>query len=92
MKMVPTPQARQFAEGIHAKFPGKLLAYNCSPSFNWQKNLSDSEIATFQQVCSRLAPATVRMLSPFERMSSRTGPSESTDACSSRCRHGPILC
>jgi isocitrate lyase len=42
-------QARRFAEGIHAKFPGKLLAYNCSPSFNWKKNLSDTDIAKFQR-------------------------------------------
>jgi isocitrate lyase len=42
-------EARQFAEGIHREFPGKMLAYNCSPSFNWKKNLSDDEIATFQQ-------------------------------------------
>src|ERR687895_2967507 len=42
-------QARQFAEAIHEKFPGKLLAYNCSPSFNWKKNLSDDEIARFQR-------------------------------------------
>ncbi len=42
-------QARQFAEGIHAKFPGKLLAYNCSPSFNWKKNLDDGTIAKFQR-------------------------------------------
>jgi isocitrate lyase len=42
-------QARQFAEGIHAKFPGKLLAYNCSPSFNWKKNLDDATIARFQR-------------------------------------------
>ena len=42
-------QARQFAEAIHEKFPGKLLAYNCSPSFNWKKNLSDEDIATFQE-------------------------------------------
>ena len=41
--------ARQFAEAIHAKFPGKLLAYNCSPSFNWKKNLDDATIATFQK-------------------------------------------
>jgi isocitrate lyase len=41
-------QARQFAEGIHAKFPGKLLAYNCSPSFNWKKHLDDATIAKFQ--------------------------------------------
>jgi isocitrate lyase len=41
--------ARNFAAAIHAQFPGKLLAYNCSPSFNWKKHLSDAEIATFQQ-------------------------------------------
>ncbi len=40
--------ARQFAEAIHAQFPGKLLAYNCSPSFNWKKNLDDATIAKFQ--------------------------------------------
>src|ERR671912_104982 len=42
-------QARRFAETIHEKFPGKLLAYNCSPSFNWKRNLSDEDIATFQE-------------------------------------------
>ena len=42
-------EARQFAEAIHAKFPGKLLAYNCSPSFNWKKNLDDATIAKFQR-------------------------------------------
>jgi isocitrate lyase len=42
-------QARQFAEGVHAQFPGKLLAYNCSPSFNWRKHLNDDEIARFQR-------------------------------------------
>ncbi|MEZ5424910.1 MAG: isocitrate lyase [Pyrinomonadaceae bacterium] len=41
-------EARQFAEAIHRDFPGKLLAYNCSPSFNWKKKLSDAEIARFQ--------------------------------------------
>ncbi|HVC23241.1 MAG TPA: isocitrate lyase [Candidatus Dormibacteraeota bacterium] len=41
-------EAAQFAEAIHAKFPGKLLAYNCSPSFNWKKHLSDKEVADFQ--------------------------------------------
>jgi isocitrate lyase len=41
--------AREFAEGIHEVFPGKLLAYNCSPSFNWRKALSDAEIANFQR-------------------------------------------
>jgi isocitrate lyase len=42
-------QAKKFSEGIHAKFPGKLLAYNCSPSFNWKKNLDDATIAKFQR-------------------------------------------
>ena len=41
--------ARRFAEAIHAKYPGKLLAYNCSPSFNWKKNLDDATIARFQK-------------------------------------------
>jgi len=41
--------ARRFAEGIHRKFPGKLLAYNCSPSFNWKRNLDDATIAKFQR-------------------------------------------
>ncbi|WP_159807009.1 isocitrate lyase [Cellulomonas citrea] len=42
-------QAVEFAERIHEKFPNKLLAYNCSPSFNWKAALSDDEIATFQK-------------------------------------------
>jgi isocitrate lyase len=42
-------EARAFAEGIHAKFPGKLLAYNCSPSFNWKRKLDDGQIAKFQK-------------------------------------------
>ena len=42
-------EAKTFAEAIHKKFPGKLLAYNCSPSFNWKKNLSDKEIEIFQK-------------------------------------------
>src|SRR3954453_21920926 len=42
-------EARMFAEAIHAKFPGKLLAYNCSPSFHWKKKLDDTTIAHFQQ-------------------------------------------
>ena len=42
-------QARVFAEAIHEKYPGKLLAYNCSPSFNWKKKLSEEEISTFQE-------------------------------------------
>jgi isocitrate lyase len=42
-------EARQFAEAIHARFPGKLLAYNCSPSFNWKAALDDQTIAKFQR-------------------------------------------
>jgi isocitrate lyase len=41
--------ARRFAEAIHKQFPGKLLAYNCSPSFNWKKNIDDATIAKFQR-------------------------------------------
>jgi isocitrate lyase len=41
--------AKRFADAIHAKFPGKLLAYNCSPSFNWKKKLDDKTIANFQR-------------------------------------------
>jgi isocitrate lyase len=41
--------ARAFADAIHAKYPGKMLAYNCSPSFNWKRNLDDATIATFQR-------------------------------------------
>lgn len=42
-------EAKRFAEAIHAKYPGKLLAYNCSPSFNWKKNLDEATIAKFQK-------------------------------------------
>jgi len=42
-------EAQEFAEAIHAEFPGKLLAYNCSPSFNWRKHLDDDTIARFQR-------------------------------------------
>jgi len=45
--------ARKFAEAIHAQYPGKLLAYNCSPSFNWKKNLDDATIAKFQKELAR---------------------------------------
>lgn len=45
----PTP-----AEGIRAKFPDKMLAYNCSPSFNWEKNLTKEQIATFQQELGKM--------------------------------------
>jgi isocitrate lyase len=47
-------EAKRFAEGVHEKFPGKLLAYNCSPSFNWQANLSEKEIASFQQELGKM--------------------------------------
>ncbi len=46
--------ARRFAEAIHARFPGKLLAYNCSPSFNWEKNLDSRTIALFQDELSKM--------------------------------------
>jgi isocitrate lyase len=42
-------EAARFAEAIHAQFPGKMLAYNCSPSFNWKKKLPDAKIADFQR-------------------------------------------
>jgi isocitrate lyase len=42
-------EAREFAQAIHERFPGKLLAYNCSPSFNWKRHLDDDSIARFQQ-------------------------------------------
>ena len=42
-------QAREFADAIHSEYPGKLLAYNCSPSFNWKQHLDDMEIARFQK-------------------------------------------
>ncbi|MET0255528.1 MAG: isocitrate lyase [Luteibacter sp.] len=50
-------EARRFAEAIHAKFPGKKLAYNCSPSFNWKKNLDEKTIATFQKQLGELGYA-----------------------------------
>jgi len=46
--------AREFAHAIHAEFPGKLLAYNCSPSFNWKRHLDEQQIATFQQDLAEL--------------------------------------
>jgi isocitrate lyase len=47
-------EAREFAEAIHAEFPGKLLAYNCSPSFNWKKKLDAEAIARFQTELARM--------------------------------------
>ena len=47
-------QAREFAQAIHAQFPGKLLAYNCSPSFNWAANLSEKEMLTFREDLAEL--------------------------------------
>jgi isocitrate lyase len=47
-------EAADFAEAIHERFPGKILAYNCSPSFNWKRHLADDEIASFQQELGRL--------------------------------------
>ena len=51
----PDPEeARRFAEAIHAQYPGKMLAYNCSPSFNWKKKLDDAAIARFQDELGRM--------------------------------------
>ena len=47
-------EARRFAEAIHAKFPGKLLAYNCSPSFNWEQKLDKETIARFQKELGKM--------------------------------------
>jgi isocitrate lyase len=47
-------EARRFAEAIHAEYPGKYLAYNCSPSFNWRKHLGDAEIERFQRELGEL--------------------------------------
>jgi isocitrate lyase len=47
-------EARRFAEAIHDEYPGKFLAYNCSPSFNWRKHLSDAEIERFQRELGEL--------------------------------------
>jgi isocitrate lyase len=47
-------EARDFAQAVHERFPGKLLAYNCSPSFNWSKHLDEDEIATFQRALAEM--------------------------------------
>jgi len=47
-------EAKEFADAIHSKFPGKMLAYNCSPSFNWKRNLNDKQIADFQNELGEL--------------------------------------
>jgi isocitrate lyase len=47
-------EAREFAEGIHSRYPGKMLAYNCSPSFNWRQQLDDATIAGFQRELSEM--------------------------------------
>jgi isocitrate/methylisocitrate lyase len=47
-------EAREFAQAVHERFPGKLLAYNCSPSFNWRSHLDDAQIATFQDELGEL--------------------------------------
>lgn len=50
-------EAQRFADAIHERFPGKLLAYNCSPSFNWRKKLDEHAIATFQQTLGSMGYA-----------------------------------
>src|SRR6266536_908844 len=47
-------EAREFAQAVHERFPGKLFAYNCSPSFNWRKHLDDAEIASFRETLAEL--------------------------------------
>src|SRR5690606_39000815 len=47
-------EAKRFAEAIHEKYPGKMLAYNCSPSFNWKANLDDETIAEFQRELGKM--------------------------------------
>jgi isocitrate lyase len=47
-------EAREFAQGVHERFPGKMLAYNCSPSFNWKRNLDEKTMATFQEKLSEM--------------------------------------
>ncbi len=47
-------EAREFAEAVHKKFPGKLLAYNCSPSFNWRSKLDAATIETYQQELGKM--------------------------------------
>jgi isocitrate lyase len=47
-------EAQQFADAVHQQYPGKLLAYNCSPSFNWRANLSENEIAAFQKEIGKM--------------------------------------
>jgi len=47
-------QAKRFAEAMHAKFPGKMLAYNCSPSFNWKANLDDATMKTFREELGKM--------------------------------------
>jgi isocitrate lyase len=47
-------EAREFAQAIHEQFPGKLLAYNCSPSFNWRRHLDDAQIGSFQEDLAEL--------------------------------------
>ena len=50
-------QAKKFAEAIHAKFPGKLLSYNCSPSFNWRANLDEATLMEFRESLAILEAA-----------------------------------
>ena len=72
-------EARQFAEAIRSKFPDKMLAYNCSPSFNWKKNLDEATIATLPARAGRRW-ATSSSSSPWPAST------PSTSACSSLAR------
>lgn len=63
-------EAKEFADAIHAKFPSKMLAYNCSPSFNWKRVMNDKQIASFQvqplapRLCCGSAQGVVRVAEP----------------------------
>ena len=64
-------EAREFAQAIHERFPGKLLTYNCSPSFNWRRHLDDEQIATFQQQLGGSATGSSSSPSPASTRSTR---------------------
>ena len=74
-------EAREFADAIHEQFPGKLLAYNCSPSFNWRKHLDDDTIA---RSSSSSAPRATGSSSSRSPASTRSTPSCSSSRAATR--------
>ena len=78
-------EARDFAQAIHERFPRKLLAYNCSPSFNWRKHLDDDQIAAFQEQLGELGlPLPVHHARGLPR--AQRGRCSSSPAATSRAR------